>query len=71
MAKQFSLDEGTWDASDSPHSCFAIIFEDDGDTRYFCAQDRANESRVLDAVHIYSVLCVIDRDKQSVGEIIW
>lgn len=59
----------TWYASDSPVAAFTVIFEDDGETGYFCAHDRADESRVLDAVHLYNVLSILDKDRESVAEI--
>lgn len=40
-------------ASDSPTSTFSGVFEDDGETGYFYAYDRAREEdRILDAMHI-------------------
>jgi hypothetical protein len=48
-----------------PHSAF---FEDDGDTGYFYA---ANLDMVLDAVHIYNVANVSDRDRESSLSILW
>lgn len=66
----FTPGQETWCASDSPVAAFTVIFEDDGDTGYFYAHNRADESRVLDAVHIYNVQSVIDRDSESVAEIL-
>jgi hypothetical protein len=71
IGKTFTPGHETWYASDSPVAAFTVIFEDDGDTGYFYAHDRADESRVLDAVHIYSVQSVVDRDRESVAEIVW
>ena len=64
--------EETWYASDSPTSHFSAIFEDDGDTGYFYAWDRAREEgAILDAVHVYTVRNVIDREIDSKAAIIW
>jgi len=71
MGKAFTPGHKTWHASDSPVAAFTVIFEDDGDTGYFYAHDRAHESRVLDAVNVYSVHSVVDKDRESVAEIVW
>ena len=48
------------------------VFEDDGATGYFYAYDRSkNESPILDALHIYNVRNVSDREVPSVVDIIW
>lgn len=71
MCITFTPGHTTWYASDSPTAAFTVIFEDDGDTGYLYAHDRADESRVLDAVQIYNVHSVVDKDKQSLAEIVW
>ena len=44
----------TWLALDAPGSTLGVVFEDDGDTGYFYACDRAREDDpILDAVQIY------------------
>lgn len=60
-------------ASDSPTSSFSGVFEDDGETGYFYAYDRANPNGVLDAVHIYDVEDVGERDRErdSEAEVFW
>jgi len=51
---------------------FSGIFEDNGQTGYFHAFDRANtEMPILDAVHIYNVADLIDRHLESDVEIRW
>lgn len=51
---------------------FAAVFEDDGDTGYFYALDMSNAGRqIQDAVHIYNVANVVDRDMQSTIKIVW
>jgi hypothetical protein len=58
--------------SDSPSSPFSATFEDDGETAYFYACDRARpENPILDAVHIYNVSQLVGRGNQSTAEIIW
>jgi hypothetical protein len=59
-------------ASDSPSSRFSAVFEDDGETAYFYAYDRGKSTQpILDALHIYNVQNVIDRDGDSEAQIIW
>ncbi len=58
--------------SDSPATQFAVVFEDDGETGYFYGLDTsAGENPILDALHIYSVAAVSDKDKPSVAQIVW
>jgi hypothetical protein len=58
--------------SASPSGRFQAVFEDDGDTGYFYALDteRANNP-IVDALHIYNVKSVADKDKPSQVHIIW
>src|SRR5215831_1617411 len=72
MGQTFQPGVETWYPSDSPSSKFSAIFEDDGDTGYLYAYDRAlPEASILDAVHIYNVKSVVDRERPSVVEITW
>jgi hypothetical protein len=72
MATRFRPGTDTWVASDSPTSSFSGVFEDDGQTAYFYAYDRANADQpILDAVRIYNVANVSDRDRDSEVEIVW
>jgi hypothetical protein len=51
----------------------AVIFEDDGITGYFYAIERpeTGEMKILDAVHIYNVDNVTDKDRPSEVKIYW
>ena len=73
MAAAFTPGEEAFYASDSPTSSFSGVFEDDGQTGYFYAYDRAapNDARILDACHIYNVTNIVDRDRPSEVEVIW
>jgi hypothetical protein len=72
MSQTFHPGAKTWYASDSPSSDFSAVFEDDGDTGYLYAYDRARqESPILDAVHIYNVAAVTDKHIPSDLEISW
>lgn len=72
MSGRFRPGTDTWIASGSPSSRFSAVFEDDGQTAYFYAYDRANsEQAILDAVHIYNVASVVDWDQDSEVAVIW
>ena len=72
MSPQFLPGDETWFASDSPTSNFSAVFEDNGETGYFYACERSGEqTSLLDAVHIYNVRNVVDREIESRGEILW
>jgi len=59
-------------AEDSPGGHFSAFFEDDGDTGHFYAMDLTRtDQMILDAVQIYNVANVVDKDRQSTLEIIW
>ena len=55
----------------SIESSNTVIFEDDGQTGYFYAVERGDEMRILDALHIYNVQNVKDRDLPSIIKILW
>ncbi len=49
----------------------AVIFEDNEETGYFYAIDKYNRLGVLDALHIYNVADVIDKNIPSILKILW
>ncbi len=49
----------------------AVVFEDNEETGYFYAVDNTNKVKILDALHIYNVDDVIDKDKPSTIKILW
>ena len=56
----------------APTGHFSAVFEDDGETGYFYAIDRAAKGQsIQDAVHIYNVASVTDKDKASTVRIGW
>ena len=58
--------------SKSVSNSFAVVFEDEGSTGYFYAVDTANQDlKILDALHIYDVHAVTDRDRSSTASIVW
>jgi hypothetical protein len=57
-------------ASESEDGRVAVVFEDDGDTGYFYAWASVN-GPILDALHIYNVASIVDRDRPSEYKIGW
>jgi len=58
--------------SASPIGRYQAVFEDDCDTGYFYALDMdRGEKPIVDALHIYNVKSVVDREKPSELHIIW
>jgi len=56
----------------SPSTEYEVVFEDDGETGYFYGLDnRRDENRILDAMHIYNVRKVLDKEKRSLVQIVW
>lgn len=56
----------------SPSMPFAVLFEDDGETGFLYAMDlRVEQSPIVDAVLIYDVAEVWDKDKPSTLQIVW
>jgi hypothetical protein len=56
----------------APEGSFVAVFEDDGETAYFYAVDRSLEqSPIRDAVHVYDVAQVTDREKPSTVSVGW
>jgi hypothetical protein len=59
-------------AEDSPCGQYSAVFEDDGETGYFYAMELIQpDNTILDAVHIYTVGNVVDREKPSALAIAW
>jgi hypothetical protein len=57
---------------DSPDGRHSAFFEDDGEVGYFHAMDLSrSKDRVVDALHIYNVASVVDRDRPSQVGIVW
>jgi hypothetical protein len=66
----FTVGQDTFVDSTSENN-HAVIFEDNLETGYFYAVDRNNGMEVLDALHIYNVVDVKDKQKPSVVKILW
>lgn len=56
----------------APEGPNAAVFEDDGQTGYFYAIERSQEQiTIRDALHVYNVDAVTDRENRSVAKIAW
>ena len=58
---------------ESPSAPHGVVFEDDGETGYFYALDLlpGGEQQIVDAVHIYDVTRLADRNRPSVFSVLW
>jgi hypothetical protein len=58
--------------SESSIGRYQAVFEDDRQTGYFYALDTSRpDNPIVDALHIYNVKSVVDRDKPSQLHIVW
>ena len=48
-----------------------VVFEDNEETGYFYAIDLNHDLEILDALHIYDVANVVDKNKPSLIKILW
>lgn len=72
MDQTFKPGDKTFAAKDAPGREYSTFFEDDGETGYFYALDLArSDNMILDAVQIYVVENVRDRDRPSSLSIVW
>lgn len=72
MGERFLPGDETWYGSDAPVGDNSVVFEDDGDTGYFYAVERCGEDlKILDAVQIYAVRNVVDREIPSELDVVW
>jgi hypothetical protein len=70
----FTLNVGKQDAFEfkSPKGNISAVFEDDGDAGFFYALDYSDKSQpIQEAMHIYNVKAVTDKNKPSVVRIVW
>src|SRR5690242_18756416 len=66
MGQRYLPGDETWYASDAPVGSYSVVFEDDGETGYFYAVERrGDQPHILDAVQIYAVRNVVDREIPS------
>lgn len=59
-------------SSDSSNTDYGVVFDDDGTVGYLYAIEfRGEHYDIIDAMHIYNVSSVVDRDKPSTIQILW
>jgi hypothetical protein len=59
-------------SSKSSSGRYAAVFEDDGTTGYFYVMDTTKEgNQIVDAMHIYNVAQVTDKQLPSMVHLIW
>ncbi len=59
-------------SSGSSSSNYGVVFEDDGKVGYLYAiKFRGENYNILDAMHVYNVSSVVDREKPSTIKILW
>lgn len=71
LEETFIVGQDTFFDSVSPTTSFGVTFEDDLETGYFYAVDTRPDLQILDALHIYNVANVTDKDKPSKIQIAW
>ena len=74
LAKTMAIDVGTQTVveSDTLDGLRGVAFEDDGETGYFYARDyRVPQHLFVDALHVYTVAAVTDKDIPSTVQILW
>ena len=61
--------------SSSPAGRWAVVFEDDRTTGYLYALDLSEQDKgdnpIQEALHIYNVKNITDKDRESVADIVW
>ena len=57
--------------SDAADNLRGVVFEDDCNTGYFYARDYEVDILFVDALHIYTVENVADKELESVVDILW
>lgn len=68
----FTVGEPTVVEGPSPGAGFVVVFEDDGHTGYLYGLDPGRDGNpIVDAMHIYNVANITDRDLPSVVRLAW
>ena len=69
---EFTVGAETTLESASPENNFMVVFEDDGATGYLYGLDTGRSGNpILDALHIYNVQNVTDKNIPSKAQIVW
>jgi hypothetical protein len=68
---KFTVGTGTLFDSTAAKGSVSVVFEDDGTTGYLYAMEPSDEMRLLDALHIYNVADVEDRQLPVTAQLFW
>ena len=71
LEDSFTVGEDSYFSSTSPTTSYGVTFEDDLTTGYFYAVDTHTDLKVLDALHIYNVTDVTDKNNPRNIKITW
>ncbi len=72
LEEEFQIGNEVVLSSNSSTADYGVVFEDDGTVGYLYALEfRGENYDVIDALHIYDVASVVDRDKPSRIQIVW
>lgn len=71
VQETYLVGSDTFFDSIDPSNSYGVTFEDNGQTGFFYAVTAEPELTILDALHVYDVDDVIDRDKPSQIQIFW
>ena len=71
IEETFVVGQDTYVDSVSPKGSQAVVFEDNKETGYFYAAETKPSLQVLDALHIYNVADVVNKEKPSKAQIVW
>ena len=74
LVYDFQLNVGKETVMEMPSSRkpFAVVFEDDGATGYLYGLNQSiEEDPILDALHVYDVESVVDKERESIVQVIW
>lgn len=70
--QEFLIGQDIFLVGESPQGRFYTVFSEDENTGYFYACDSSDEEQpIRDALHIYNVANVVDREKPSIAKIGW
>jgi hypothetical protein len=71
LEETFIVGEDTFFDSISRSSSYGVVFEDDLTTGYFYAIEKSKKIKILDALHIYNVADVTDKENPGKIQIFW
>lgn len=71
VEETFIVGQDTYLDSISPVGSHAVVFEDNEKTGYLYAAETQPSPQILDALHIYNVADVVDKDRPSTAQIVW